>query len=259
MRKTLTAAAAALVLAVAGPLATPAAQAAEAAAELMERSWSFEGVFGHYEEEQLQRGFQVYREICSACHGITRIRFRNLTEIGLTEDEVKELAAQYEVEDGPNDEGEMYMRPAELTDSYPSPYPNEQAARFANNGAYPVDLSLITKARPGGPDYVYSLMLGYEEPPEDTELMVGMYWNKYFPGHQIGMPQMIYDQMVEFESGAPNDSEALAADVTAFLMWAAEPSLEARKELGLKVMLFLIVLTALFYALYRQVWRDVEH
>lgn len=240
--------------------ASTAAQAAEGNTALVEQDWTWQGVFGHYDEAQLQRGWQVYRDVCSSCHGMHLVRYRNLTEIGFTEDEVKEIAANYEVEDGPDDTGEMFMRPATPADRLVEPFPNEQAARFANGGAYPVDLSLVAKAREHGADYLYTLLTHYEEPPEDVELMPGMYYNTAFPGHQIAMPQMIFDDSVYYDDeNADTSKEAIATDVSAFLMWAAEPKLEDRKSMGLKVMIFLVVLTALFYALKRRVWSDVDH
>lgn len=240
--------------------ASTSAQAAGGATTLVDRDWSWEGVFGHYDDAQLQRGWVVYRDVCSSCHGMDLVRYRNLSEIGFTEDEVKDIAGGYEVEDGPNDEGEMFMRPAVPADPLKNPFPNEQAARFSNGGAYPLDLSLIAKARVSGPDYIWTLLTHYEEPPEDVELMPGMYYNPAFPGHQIAMPQMIFDDSVAYDDeNADTSKEAIAADVTAFLMWAAEPKLEERKSLGLKVMIFLLVMTALFYALKRRIWSNVEH
>lgn len=257
MRKLIIATLAGAGLFAAASTTAPEAQAAGGATTLVEHDWTWDGVFGQYDEAQLQRGWVVYRDVCSSCHGLSYVRYRNLTEIGLTEDEVKEIAAGYEVEDGPNDEGEMFMRPALPADSIKDPFPNDQAARYANGGALPIDLSLIAKARAHGPDYIATLLTHYEEPPEDVELMPGMYYNTAFPGHQIAMPQMIFDDSVAYDDeNADTSKEAIAADVSAFLMWAAEPNLEDRKSLGLKVMLFLIVMTALFYALKRRVWAD---
>ncbi|MBK8909621.1 MAG: cytochrome c1 [Rhodospirillales bacterium] len=172
--------------------------------------WSFGGIFGTFDRGALQRGFQVYRQVCASCHGVDLIAFRNLTDLGYTPEEVQEIAAQYEVEDGPDEEGEMFMRPGKAADTFPSPFPNEQMARAANGGALPPDLSLITKARAGesvfkatkfreyGTDYVYGILTGYkDEVPEDVELMEGMYYNEYFPGHQIAMAPPLYDEAVE--------------------------------------------------------------
>lgn len=247
-------------LAAAGIAAAMPALAAGGDTKLVHRDWSFDGVFGRFDNAQLQRGLQVYREVCSTCHGLEQVRFRNLLDIGLTEDDAKDYAAQYEIEDTLDDDGNPVSRPRGLADRLPSPFPNEKAARAANNGALPPDLSLMAKARMSGHDYIYTMLTSYEdEQPENFELMDGMYYNPAFAGHQIAMPQMLFDGGVEFESGAPNDLASVSADTAAFLMWAAEPNLEARKSLGVKVMLFLIVLTALFYAYKRQIWSRVKH
>ncbi len=255
MRKIVVTAIAAAGLAV----AANGAVAAEGAGQLTDVDWSWEGVFGSYDEAQLQRGFKVFNEICANCHALNLVAYRNLAEIGLPEERIKEIAAEREVQDGPNDEGEMFMRPALPSDHFVPPFPNENAARYANNGALPPDLSLMNKARMGGPDYVYSLLMGYEfEPPEGVELMPGMNYNKVFPGHQIAMPPQIFEGMVEYEDGTEATAEQIAKDITAFLNWTAEPELEQRKNIGLKTMIFLIVLTAMMYALKRAIWRDVH-
>ena len=227
--------------------------------KLPARGWSFEGVFGSYEQAALQRGFQVFTNVCAGCHGVKYLTFGNLQDIGLSESDVKAIAAEYEVEDGPNDEGEMFTRPARPADPIPRPFANDQAARAANNGALPPDLSLMTKARKGGADYLYAILIGYEEdPPGDVEIREGMSYNRYFPGKQIAMPPPLFDDAVEYTDGTGASVEQMAADVTEFLMWAAEPTLGARKRMGLKVMLFLIVLTALFYASKRKIWSNLE-
>ncbi|EKV26617.1 ubiquinol cytochrome C oxidoreductase, cytochrome C1 subunit [Caenispirillum salinarum AK4] len=256
MRKFILTAAAAVGLSLA---ATTGANAA-GAIEVPDESWTWEGLFGYYDKAQLQRGFQIYNEICSSCHGLSLVAYRNLQEIGFSEDQVKNIAAQREVEDGPDDTGEMFMRPALPADRFVSPFPNEEAARFANGGALPPDLSLMAKARPAGADYIYHLMLGYkDEAPEGFELGATQYYNEYFPGHAIGMPPQLYEGMVEYADGTEATAEQMAHDITGFLQWAAEPELEERKSLGIKVMLFLIVLTAMLYALKRRIWSDVEH
>ncbi|MDJ0942668.1 MAG: cytochrome c1 [Kiloniellales bacterium] len=235
-----------------------AAQAAEGVA-IPSHSWSFSGLFGTFDRAQLQRGFQVYREVCASCHSIKYIAFRNLLDLGYTPDEVKALAAEYTVMDGPNDDGEMFERAAIPADRYPLPFPNEQAARAANNGAYPPDLSLMTKARKGGADYSYALLIGYpEEPPAGVELMDGMYYNAYFPGHQIAMPAPLYEDLIEYADGTPATVEQMAEDVTAFLMWTAEPNLETRKSMGVTVILFLLVLTGILYAAKKKIWSDLH-
>lgn len=240
----------------------PTSQEAVAAGgetRLVTQNWSWQGVFGHYDEAQLRRGLQVYQEVCATCHSLNLVRYRNLAEIGLTEQEVKDYAAAFEYEDGFDDEGEPKIRPGVPADPFKPPYPNDQAARAANGGALPPDLSLMAKARVHGPDYLHTLLTSYEDPPDGVTVMDGMYYNPAFPGSQIGMPQMIYDETVEYEDGSPNSAADISRDITAFLNWAAEPELEERKSLGLKVMLFLIVMTALFYALKRQIWKGVEH
>lgn len=238
--------------------ATSGAYAAGGGAALTHQSWSWNGIFGHYDEAQLRRGFQVYKDVCGNCHSLNLVAYRNLAEIGLSEDQIKEVAAEKQVKDGPNDEGEMFDRPALPSDRFVPPFPNDNAARFANNGALPPDLSLMNKARMGGPDYVYSLLMGYHDAPEGFELNDGMNYNTVFPGNQIAMPPQIFDDMVTYEDGAPTTAADIAKDITAFLNWAAEPELEARKNMGLKTMIFLIVLTAMLYALKRSIWRDVH-
>ena len=239
-------------------LGAGAVQAAEGVA-IPAHQWSFSGLFGTFDRAQLQRGFQVHREVCASCHSIEFISFRNLIDLGYTPDEIKALAAEYTVMDGPNDDGDMFERPAIPADRYPLAFPNEQAARAANNGAYPPDLSLMAKARKGGPDYSYALLIGYpEEPPAGVELMDGMYYNDYFPGHQIAMPAPIYEDSVEYADGTPATVEQMAEDVTAFMMWTAEPNLETRKSMGVTVILFLLVLTGILYAVKKKIWSDLH-
>jgi ubiquinol-cytochrome c reductase cytochrome c1 subunit len=247
--------AAGLVLATSAPAAP--ARAAEQVAPIA-MSWQHDGLFGTFDRAAAQRGFQVYREVCSACHGLTYVAFRNLAELGFSEEQIRALAAEYSVEDGPNDEGEMFERPAVPADPIPPPYPNPQAARVANGGALPPELSLITKARADGTDYVYSLMVGYEEPPADEPEQEGLYYNAYFPGHWIAMPPPVSEGVVSYEDGTEATVPQMAADVATFLTWAAEPTLEQRKQSGLKVTLFLIVFTGLAYATMRKIWADAH-
>jgi len=250
----ITAVTAAAVLFGAGP-----ASAAEETAELPDIEWTFEGPFGHFDRAQLKRGFQVYREVCSSCHGLKRVAYRNLADLGFTESEIAEIAGEYEVEDGPDDEGEMYFREALASDHFVPPFPNDQAARLANGGALPPDLSLIVKARKGGADYIHALLAGYEdEAPEGVELGDGMYYNAYFPGHQIAMPPPLFEDGIEYEDGTEASIDQMATDVSTFLAWTASPELEARKRLGLKVLIFLVVLTGMLYALKRQIWSKVH-
>lgn len=251
MRKTI------LALAAAAAFVGGAAQAAETSRP-PDQNWSFEGIFGTFDRASAQRGFQVFKESCNACHSLSRVRYRNLADLGFSEDEVRAIAAQYEVTDGPNDNGEMFQRPARPADPFKAPFPNPQAARAANNGALPPDLSLITKARAYGPDYLYALLTGYEEAPPDVKLLEGLQYNKWFPGHQIAMPPPLSEGAVTYADGTKATVEQMAHDVTTFLAWAAEPELEARKRLGIEVILYLIVLAGLLYAAKRKVWANVH-
>lgn len=242
-------------LLVGGPHPASAAGGAEYEAQ----EWTFDGIFGRFDRSALRRGHQVYQEVCSGCHGIELVAYRNLMDIGFSEEEAKEIAASADIEDGPNEEGEMYDRPGKLSDRFVNPFPNEQAARYSNNGALPPDLSLIVKARKGGADYLYGLLIGYEEEaPEGIEMMEGMSYNHAFPGQQIAMPQPLYEDLVEYEDGTPASVEQMAKDVSTFLAWTAEPELEERKSLGLKVLLFVILLTALLYAVKRRIWSKLH-
>ena len=220
--------------------------------------WSFNGVLGSFDKPALRRGYQVYMEVCSFCHGVEFIAFRNLTEIGLTEDEAKAAAEAVQIKDGPDDNGLMFMRPGRLSDRMPSPFPNEAAARASNGGALPPDLSLITKARPFGPDYLFALLTGFEDPPEGVEISPGMSYNSFFSGQQIAMFSPLYDDAVFYEDGTVATLEQMAEDITQFLMWTAEPKLEDRKRMGLGAMIFLVILTGMFIAVKRRVWADVH-
>ncbi len=255
MRRALAAGVAVLALWLAAPAPAGAAEAEKAPAH----GWSFEGPFGRFDTASLQRGFLVYREVCASCHAVKYLTFRSLEGIGMSEADVGAIAAEYEVEDGPNDEGEMFTRPARAADKIPPPFANDQEARAVNNGALPPDLSLITKARKGGPDYLYAILTGYEEePPEDFDLGEGMSYNRFFPGFQIAMPPPLFEDAVEYIDGTEATVEQMAEDLTQFLMWAAEPTLEARKRIGIKTILFLLVLTALFYASKRKIWAKLD-
>jgi ubiquinol-cytochrome c reductase cytochrome c1 subunit len=240
-------------------LAAGGANAAEEV-DLPHQEWSFNSIFGTYDEAALQRGFLVYKDICSACHSMNLLSYRHLSGTGLGEDQIKAVAASVQVPDGPNDEGEMFERAGLPSDVFKSPFANEQAARAANNGAYPPDLSLMCKARVGGPDYTYALLTGYEEPPAGFQLNEGMSYNKYFAAgaHQIAMPSPLSDGVVTYADGTEATVPQMARDVTHFLCWAAEPNLNERHQIGVGVMLFLIVLTACLYAVYRKVWADVH-
>ena len=225
---------------------------------LKTRDWSFSGPFGTFDKAAMQRGFQVYNEVCAGCHSMKLIAFRNFADLGYNEAEIKALAAQYEVQDGPNDDGEMFMRPAIPADRMPAPYANDNAARAGNNGALPPDLSLIAKARPNGPNYLYSLLSSYDDAPNGQEVPDGMYYNAAYPGHLIAMPQPLYGDDVEFSDGAATSIEAVSADLTQFLMWAAEPKMEVRKRIGVAAVFFLSIFVILSYLAKRRIWADVH-
>jgi ubiquinol-cytochrome c reductase cytochrome c1 subunit len=239
-------------------LLTAATANAAEGPEIPKQRWSFNGIFGTYDLAAAQRGFQIYQEVCSACHALEHVAYHDLSELGYNEDEIKAIAAQKEVDDI-NDEGQPVKRPARPADRFVKPFPNEKAARAANNGGYPPDLSMIAKAREGGPDYVYAILTGYEPPPPDFKLGDGMNYNKAFPGHQIAMPQPLNDGTVTFADGTSNTLPQEAHDVVTFLMWAAEPNLDERHRTGFKVILFLIVTTGFVFAVKRRIWADVEH
>ena len=220
--------------------------------------WAFDGVFGHVDTQAAQRGFQVYKEVCSACHSLKRVALRNLTEIGFSQAEVKALAAGYQVKDGPNDEGEMFERPGLASDYFPSPYANENAARAAQNGAVPPDLSLIVKARHDGPNYIYSLLTGYTDAPADVHLAAGQNYNPYFPGGKLAMPAPLSEGRVDYSDGTKATLEQEAHDVVTFLQWAAEPEMQSRKQTGIKTLIFLAVFTAFAYIAKRNIWRKLH-
>jgi ubiquinol-cytochrome c reductase cytochrome c1 subunit len=227
--------------------------------ELPNTRFSFDGLFGHFDRASAQRGFQVYKEVCSACHAMHLLSYRNLRQLGLSDAEVAGIAATVQVMDGPNDEGQMVERPGRASDRFKSPFANEQAARAANNGAYPPDLSVITKAREGGADYIHALLTGYGDPPPGMHIADGMHYNKYFAGHQIAMPPPISsDGQVEYHDGTQATVDQMVSDVSQFLTWAAEPELEERKAMGVKIILFLTILGGLAYAVKRKVWADVH-
>jgi len=236
-----------------------------------EGGWSFSGPFGSYDNAALQRGFAVYKQVCSTCHGMDLLYYRNLGEPGgpgFSEEQVKALAAEFQVPAGPDslgnttdENGLPLTRPAEPKDTFRNPYPNEQAARAANGGALPPDLSVINKARKGGADYTYSLLTGYQEPPAGEEPPAnGLHYNPYFPGKWIAMANpLVADGLVEYTDGTEATTRQMAKDVTHFLEWAGEPKMEQRKSLGLMVMGYLVLLAFLLYLAYKRVWRDVEH
>lgn len=229
------------------------------------RHWHFQGPFGTYDRAAAQRGFQVYKEVCAACHSLSLLSYRNLTELGLTEDQVKAIAAEYQVPDL-SDDGSPIERAARPSDRFKKPFPNELAAAAANGGKAPPDLSLMVKAREGGPDYLHGVLTGYVpfeklSPAQIKEFAVTAddYFNLYFPGHKIAMPPPLSDDKVTYVDGTKATVEQMASDVTEFLAWASEPHLEARNRTGIRVILFLLALTGLMYAVKRQIWSDKKH
>jgi ubiquinol-cytochrome c reductase cytochrome c1 subunit len=244
-----------------------------------EMSWSFAGPFGTYDKAQLQRGLKVYKEVCSACHSLNLVAFRSLEDLGYSEAQVKAFAAEYQIHDGPNDDGEMFDRPGKPSDHFPSPFPNEQAAAAANGDAAPPDLSLIAKAREvqrgfprfifdiftqyeeGGPDYIHAFVTGFgQKPPAGVTIPEGTYYNPHFiSGVSTHMPPPLSDGQVAYDDDAPQTIDQYSKDVAAFLMWAAEPHMEARKEVGFRVMIFILIFGVLVYLTKRKVWSDVAH
>ena len=235
--------------------------AAEKSHKLLEPGWSFKGFFGKFDRAQLQRGYQVYTEVCAACHSMKYLSYRNLSQPGgpeFSEQQAKIIASQFEVTDGPNSEGEMFTRPARLSDKFVGPYPNEQAATAANGGAYPPDMSVLVKARKGGADYIYSVLMGYEDPPPGVILDDGVYYNKYMYGNKIKMANQLSDGLVEYGDGTSATVEQMSKDVTTFLMWSAEPHLESRHQMGFKAIVYLIILTILVYFSMKKIWSRIE-
>ena len=246
----------ALAFGAAAVLSLGAASAAEEP-KLPSEHWSYDGIFGTYDRAALHRGFQVYKEVCAACHALKELYYRDLAALGFSEEEVKALAAQAQVNDL-NDQGDTIQRPGRPSDPIARPFPNDLAARAANNGALPPDLALITKAREGGADYIFALLNGYAPPPADIKLGQGMNYNLYFPGHQIAMPPPLVDGSVTFADNTPSTVKQEAHDIVSFLSWAAEPTLETRKKTGLKVMIFLLVCAGVFYGVKRKIWADLH-
>jgi ubiquinol-cytochrome c reductase cytochrome c1 subunit len=252
------AAAAAFVVALA---VTPAPGRAQETPRLLHQQWSFDGVFGTYDRAAMQRGFQVYKQVCSACHPVKHLYFRDLEALGYTQAQIAAIAStyQYQCPDGPNDQGQMFQRPCRASDPIPGPFPNDEAARAANGGALPPDLSMVVKAREGGPDYVYSLLNGFKNPPPPGfQLGAGKYYNEYFPGHQISMPPPLSDGAVTFADGTKATVPQMSHDVAIFLAWASEPNLDTRHRIGVRVFIFLIVGVGIFYAAKRKIWTPVH-
>ena len=229
--------------------------------EYLKTDWSFKGIFGKFDRATLQRGYQVYTEVCSSCHSMKYLSYRNLTEKGgpeFSEAQAKAIAASFEVKDGPNADGDMFTRPGKLSDKFVMPYENVKAAQAANGGAYPPDMSVLVKARGGGVDYIYSLLQGYEDPPAGITLDDGVYYNKYMYGNKIKMANQLSDGLVEYADGTSATVEQMSKDVTTFLMWAAEPHLESRHRMGFKAIVYLIILTILVYFSMKRIWSRIE-
>jgi ubiquinol-cytochrome c reductase cytochrome b/c1 subunit len=269
-----------LAIGLAGLLGSPMrASAADEAEKPPTLKWSFAGPFGTYDRAQLQRGFKVYRMVCQNCHSLKLLSFRNLGEPGgpgFTPAQVEAVASEYKVKDGPNDQGEMFDRPARAADHFPPPFENDAQARQVTGGALPPDMSVLAKARgyergfPNfvfdiftqyqelGVDYIVAILKGYEDPPKDFPLPPGTQYNRMFPGHAIGMRKPLVDKQVDYTDGTPQTVDQYARDVAAFLMWAAEPHLEARKRIGFQVLIFLIIFSGLLYFTKKRVWHEIE-
>jgi len=257
-------------------IAQPALAADEHSPAPPRVKWSFSGPFGKYDRAQLQRGLKVYREVCAVCHGLKYVAFRNLADLGYSEGQIKAIASEYKIQDGPNDQGDMFEREGRPADHFPTPWPNENAARARYNGV-PPDMSVLAKARgyergfpwfifdmftqfqEHGVDYIHALMVGYKEkPPAGVTLPQGSFYNEYFPGHAISMPPPLSDKRVDYTDGSPTTVDQYSKDVAAFMMWAAEPHLEARKRIGFQVMIFLLVLAGLLYFTKKKVWASLH-
>ena len=234
------------------------ADEAEHGLHLPQYSWPHDGLFDAYDHASIRRGHQVYQQVCAACHSLNQICYRNLVDVAYTEQEVKTMAEEIEITDGPDDTGEMFERPGKLSDRLPSPYANEEGARYANNGAYPPDLSLITKARHDGINYVFALLLGYRDAPAGIEIRDGLYYNPYFPGGAIAMPKMLVDGGVEYDDGTIATETQMAKDVTTFLAWAAEPEHDDRKLMGAKWMFAMALLTVTAVYQKRYIWSQLK-
>jgi len=235
-----------------------AASAAESEVALKHPGWSHHGPFGTFDRAAVQRGLTVFENVCNSCHSLKYVHYRNLEGIGFTQDEVKGIAAKVQVEDGPDENGDMFMRPAKPSDHFRSPFANDELARVSNGGALPPDLSVIVEAREGHEDYIYSLLTGYTDPPADVEMAAGKSYNAYFAGHQIGMPPPLSEGLVDYPDGTEATVEQMAHDVTTFLAWAAEPNMEVRKETGFKVLVFMAILSILLILANRKIWKKLK-
>ena len=229
--------------------------------KLLSNDWSFKGFTGKFDRASLQRGYQVYTEVCASCHSMKLLSYRNLAEEGgpeFSEDQVKAIASNFEVTDGPNNDGEMFTRPAKLSDKFVKPYQNIEEAKASNGGAYPPDMSVLVKARSGGANYIYSVLLGYDDPPSDITIDDGVYYNTYMTGNKIMMPNPLFEGLVEYNDGTKATEEQMAKDVATFLAWAAEPHLEERHKIGFKAIIYLIILSILAYFSMKRLWSRIE-
>ena len=230
-------------------------------AEYLKTDWNFKGLFGKFDRGALQRGYQVYTEVCASCHSMKYLSYRNLSDEGgpeFSETQAKAIAASFEVTDGPNADGEMFLRPGKLSDKFIMPYENVKAAQAANGGAYPPDMSVLIKARGDGADYIFSLLQGYEDPPSGVSLDDGVYYNKYMYGNKIRMASPLSEGIVEYADGTEATIEQMSKDITTFLMWTAEPHLESRHQMGFKAIVYLIILTILVYLSMKKIWSRIE-
>ena len=242
-------------------LATKSVMTAENEITLLKQDWSFKSFFGTFDRASLQRGYQVYSEVCASCHSMKYLSYRNLAEEGgpeFSEEQAKAIASNFEITDGPNSDGEMFTRPAKLSDKFVMPYANVEEAKISNGGAYPPDMSVLVKARAGGADYIYSVLLGYEDPPQGMELDDGVYYNKYMYGNKIKMPPQLYEDLITYSDGTTATPEQMAKDVVTFLSWSAEPKLEERHKLGFRAIVYLTILTILVYFSMKKIWSRVE-
>ena len=242
-------------------IALNSSNSAEKSPPFLETKWTFKGLFGKFDRASLQRGYQVYTEVCASCHSMQYLSYRNLSEKGGPEfsiEQAKAIASNFEVIDGPNSDGEMFTRPAKLSDRFVMPYANVEEAKISNGGAYPPDMSVLVKARAGGADYIYSVILGYEDPPEGMVLDDGVYYNKYMYGNKIKMPPQLYEDLVTYADGTLASPEQMAKDVTTFLAWSAEPHLEQRHKFGFRAISYLIILSVLVDFSMKKIWSRIE-
>ncbi|MBA4249613.1 MAG: cytochrome c1 [Candidatus Puniceispirillum sp.] len=226
--------------------------------KIPEQEWSFQKATGTFDRRSLQRGLQVYKQVCAACHGLKFVAFRTLSDLGYNEDEIKAFASSFIIADGPDQDGKMFERPGLPRDAFPNPYPNVNAAKASNGGAEPPDLSLITKAKVNGLNYMYALLTGYTKAPKGFEISSNLYYNQYFPGHKIAMPQPLSKGLVTYTDGTDATIEQMAHDVVTFLAWAAEPELEQRKTIGVKFLIYTFIMSLLFYLSMRRIWKNVN-